>query len=231
MVVMTQYILQEYGAWSVMVISYMAGILAAGKMSAGGAVSLIALALLINSKQAFTKWIRGHNALAPLIILIMQIFLASALLIAVSGADTVKLLPYLMLPAVYLLLFRFAGEHYFVTEICGFALLALSAPIAKFAVTGIVDNKLYLSTAIFFIAGVLRVRVQTRKGMLERISMVLYVLFAAALYHLIKTPLIVLLPLIDNLILSLTLYGVKLKTTGWIELSKGITFLVLMALV
>ena len=108
---MTQYILQEYGAWSVMVISYLAGILAAGRMSAGGAVSLIALALLINSKQAFTKWIRGPHALAPLIILIMQILLASALLIAVSGAETVKLLPYLMLPAVYLLLFRFAGEH------------------------------------------------------------------------------------------------------------------------
>ena len=74
-------------------------------------------------------------------------------------------------------------------------------------------------------------RVQTRKSMLERISMVLYVIFAIIAYHLTETPLILLLPLIDNLILSLTLYSVKLKTTGWIELSKGITFLLLMALV
>lgn len=227
---MTQYILQEYGAWSVMVISYAAGILAAGGMNTGGAVALIALALLINSKQAFTKWIRGHHAAKPFMILIAQILTASALLAAVSGAGIIKLLPYLLLPALYFLLFRFAGEHYLATEACGFALLTLAAPVAKFAVSGLVDNKLYLTAAIFFLAGVFRVRVQTRKGLPERVSMVLYTLFAAAAYRLIGTPLIVLLPLIDNLILSLTLYSVKLKTTGWIELSKGMVFLLLTAL-
>jgi hypothetical membrane protein len=43
-------------------------------------------------------------------------------------------------------------------------------------------------------------------------------------------PVIILLPLIDNAIFSITLYKVKLKATGWLEVIKGMAFLVLIAL-
>lgn len=224
---MTQYILKEYGAWTVMILSFLTGALTSGETGINVIASFLAFALLINSKQAFTGWIRGTRKGKPLIIFISQILIASLIFIALFGADTFKLLPYLIIPVIYLLLFRFAGEHFFLTEVCGFALLTLSSLVARFSITGDIDNNFYLSVVIFFIAGVFRVRVQTRKGTLERVSTVFYVIFAVFVYHLIKTPVVILLPLIDNLILSITLYSVRLKTTGWIELTKGVVFLLL----
>ena len=38
-------------------------------------------------------------------------------------------------------------------------------------------------------------------------------------------PSIILLPLVDNFIVAAILYRVKLRTTGWIEVAKGVTFL------
>ncbi|MBI5049997.1 MAG: hypothetical protein HZC11_03765 [Nitrospirae bacterium] len=227
---MNQYLLQEYGAWTVMIISYVIGIFASRNIQVEGFIALAAVALLVNSKQAFTKWIRGTQPLKPLIVFILQVITALLIFIALFESDIFKLLSYLIIPAAYLLLFRLAGEHFFITELCGFALLALAVLVAKFSLTGEIDNRLYLSVAVFFIAGVFRVRVQTRKGALERVSMTIYILLSVFIYHLIKTPLIVLLPLIDNLVLSITLYSVKLKTTGWIELIKGIVFLLLTAI-
>jgi hypothetical protein len=40
-------------------------------------------------------------------------------------------------------------------------------------------------------------------------------------------PVIILLPLVDNLIVAATLYKVKLQTTGWIEVAKSLTVLAL----
>jgi hypothetical protein len=38
-------------------------------------------------------------------------------------------------------------------------------------------------------------------------------------------PVIILLPLADNLIAAATLYKVKLQTVGWMEVAKSLTFL------
>jgi hypothetical protein len=73
------------------------------------------------------------------------------------------------------------------------------------------------------------VRVQFRKSVLHRFLMVIYIGFALAVCRLINTPVLVLLPLIDNLIFSITLYKAKLRVTGWLEVLKGAAFLLLMA--
>ena len=54
--------------------------------------------------------------------------------------------------------------------------------------------------------------------------------FATAAYWLMHIPVFVLLPLIDNLVFSFTLYRLKLRLTGWLEVLKGVAFLLLMAL-
>jgi hypothetical protein len=60
--------------------------------------------------------------------------------------------------------------------------------------------------------------------------MVIYVGFAIAVYWLMHGPVVVLLPLIDNLVFSITLYKLKLRFTGWLEVIKGVAFLLLMAM-
>ncbi|MCL5236597.1 MAG: hypothetical protein M1353_01940 [Nitrospirae bacterium] len=233
----SKYILKEYGSWGVLVISFLTGFLAgfpAAKTSWewGGLKSmlaLIALSLFVNSKQAFTWWLRRADSKGAGIFMV-QVFLASLLLLAVFGNTVLRLLPYVPVPVVYILLLKSAGEHAITTEIAGFATLTLSALIAHCAVSGEVDSRLYIAAAVFFTAGVFKVKVYLRKRALERISMVLYVFFAFAIYYAIKVPAVVLFPLVDNIIFSLTLYNIKLRAAGWIEVLKGIAFLVLLKL-
>ena len=160
----------------------------------------------------------------------MQVLAATILLLPVLGKDLASLLPYALVPFAYLISLKFLGEHSIITEIAGFVLLSLSVLVAKLTATEVIDPALFTTVAIFFTAGVFKVRVQFSKGILQRILMVSYVGFAIAAYWLIHTPVIVLLPLIDNLVFSITLYKLKLRMTGWLEVLKGVAFLFLMAL-
>jgi hypothetical protein len=139
-------------------------------------------------------------------------------------------MPYAFVPFAYLISLKFLGEHSIITEISGFVLLSLSALIAKLTATGAIDPELFTTAAIFFTAGVFKVRVQFSKSMLQRILMVSYVGFAIAAYWLMHRPVVVLLPLIDNLVFSITLYKLKLRAAGWLEVLKGVAFLLLMAM-
>ncbi len=207
--------------------AYLAGI------SAGGGFNLkalLSLSLFINSKQAFTFWIRHVDPVKSSAVFMIQIILASFIMVSISGEALFKLLPYALIPAIYILLLYFAGEHAIMTEIFGFAVLTLSSLIAKFVTTNMIDNRLYIAVAVFFIASVFKVRLQLKRRLIERFLMILYVAFALFAYHLIQVPVVILLPLIDNVIFSLTLYKLKLKATGWLEVLKGTTFLVLIAL-
>ncbi|MDH4233333.1 MAG: hypothetical protein OEW04_15045, partial [Nitrospirota bacterium] len=130
----------------------------------------------------------------------------------------------------YLFCLKFLGEHSILTEISGFVLLSLSSLIAKFTTSGVIDPGLFIAASVFFTAGVFKVRVQFTKGMAQRILMVIYIAFAFTTYWLMHIPVLVLLPLTDNLIFSLTLYRAKLRVTGWLEVLKGVAFLLLMAL-
>lgn len=227
---MKRYILKEYGSWSVMTISYLAGFFAGGDINYKVIVSFIALSLFINSKQAFTMWSRRVDSKKSLIIFAAQVISASLIIIGISGELTLKLLPYALVPIAYILLLYLFGEHALITEICGFALLTLSSLIAKFVSTNMIDNILYIAVAVFFAASVFKVRLQLKRGLLERFFMAFYIVFALLVYCVIKVPIVVLLPLIDNAIFSITFYKIQLKATGWLEVIKGMAFLILIAL-
>jgi hypothetical protein len=227
-----RYLLKEYGSWGVMTLSYLTGILVDGIVSWKLIPAFTAISLLINSKQALTLWLRGQRPASDrhMAVFFVQVGLASIILLPLLVGAVTKFLPYAAVPLLYILLNRFAGEHAVYTEAAGFALLALAALIAKFLCTGQIDPRLYISVAVFFCAGVFKVRIQLRKRIWERSAMGLYLVFAAAVYYVIKAPFVALLPLADNLIFALTLYKIKLRTTGWTEVMKGGTFLVLMSL-
>jgi hypothetical protein len=217
------YILKEYGAWSILAISYATGLLAAGSISADSVLVLFALCFLINSKQAYTLWSRKTRPLLSIVVFCCQMLPAAALIIWIFQPMLMQLLPYAAIPAAYLALILLAGEHRTITELAGFWTLTL-ASTAACASVGIIDPKIYMATALFFSAGVFKIKLQLRKTAFEKIRMALYVFFCLAIYIFMELPAAALLPLVDNLVFSATLYQVKLRTTGWIEVAKGIAF-------
>ena len=64
----------------------------------------------------------------------------------------------------------------------------------------------------------------------DRAVSVAYLLLAVVLYALFEIPVVLLLPLMDNLAFSIAPYQVRLKTLGWIEVAKSLLFLLLIAL-
>ncbi len=225
----SNYFLKEYGSWSVLIIAFLAGLIASRAFSWTAAPVFLALALLINSKQAFTRWTRGKGDSQALIIFLGPIVAAAAILLVLFNRDVLLLLPLLVIPAAYLLMNRFTGEHFLLTEVLGFALISLAAVLAKFSIIHGVDVRLYIAVAVYFIAGVFKVRALLRKKMFDRVLTALYVVLAFFAYRGFHIPLIILLPFIDNLIVAAKPYHVKLQTTGWIEVGKSLLFLVLMA--
>ena len=222
------YILKEYGSWSVLTVAFLIG-LGVSRAFPWQAIPLyLALGLLINSKQAYTKWVRKREERAPLGIFLVQVAIAAVILVALFGGSMPQLLPLLVFPTVYLLMNRFAGEHHVLTELLGFALLSLAAVLAKFLVVEGVDVRLFVATALYFTAGVFKVKAVLFKKLRDRILTVLYVLFALYAYGRFHIAWIVLLPLVENTVMAFTLYKVRLQTTGWIEVGKSLIFLCLM---
>jgi len=213
-----------------MLISYLTGLSVTARFDIKSFAALAAISLYVNSKQALTLWVRGteQGRSKSLVLFIAQIALASALLAYLLGDAILKFLPYGILPIIYISLTRLAGEHAMISELSGFVLLTSSVLVSRYIVSGDIDPRLYIATAVFFTAGVFKVRVQLKKRTFERVSMGLYLIFALILYRVIRLPLIVLLPLLDDVIFAVTLYRVKLRAMGWIEVLKGIAFLVLM---
>jgi len=221
------YFLKEYGSWSVLTVAFLTGLVASREVSWLALPLSLALVLLINSKQAYPKWVRAHDWKGGTIFL-GQIVLATAILIAVFRSDIARLLPLLVFPLAYLLLNRYKGEHFIITELMGFVLLSLAAVLVKFLITGGMDVRLFAATAAYFTAGVFKVRTLLLKKTTDRILTVLYVLFAALVYRGFHIQLVILIPLVDNIIAAATLYRVKLQITGWIEVVKSLLFLLLM---
>jgi hypothetical protein len=228
---MKKYILREYGSWGVMVLSFITGILAGGGFPPRAVAALFSLVLYVNSKQALSLWLRGKadRSLKPLAVFAVEVFLATLLLVVVLSGSIIRFAPYALVPVAYLSLFLLAGEHAMATEITGFLLLALSSLVARFSVDSVVDFRLFVAVALFFTAGVFRVRVQLKKGKKERLSMLLYSFLSGAGYAAMQLSLLPLLPLADNIIFAAIPYRVRLRTTGRIELAKGLLFVILMA--
>ena len=222
------YILKEYGSWSVLTVAFLVG-LGVSRAFPWRAVPLYAaLGLLINSKQAYMKWTRQPSVRKHLGVFLLQIAAASLVLLSLFAGNLLLVLPLLIVPAAYLLMNRFAGEHHILTELLGFALLSLAAVLARFLVVEGVDVRLFVATALYFTAGVFKVKAVLFKKTRDRVLTVLYVLFALYAYQRFHVASVVLLPLAENIVMAVTLYKVRLQTTGWIEVAKSLAFLVLM---
>jgi hypothetical protein len=222
------YILKEYGSWSVLTVAFLTGLGVSRAVPWQALPLFLALGLLVNSKQAYTKWTRQPSERKHLGVFLGQVVAASAVLVGLFAGSLPQVLPLLVVPAVYLLLNYFAGEHNVLTELLGFALLSLAAVLAKFLVVGGVDVRLFMATALYFTAGVFKVKAVLLRKTRDRVLSVLYVLFALYIYRRFHVALVVLLPLAENIVMAATLYRVRLQTTGWIEVAKSLVFLVLM---
>ncbi len=224
------YFLKEYGSWSVLIISYLIGLGVSRSFPWQAVPVFLALSLLINSKQAYTKWMRRSGGTGAPALFLAQIGVAAIILVLVYGPGVPQLLPLLVIPAAYLLTSRLAGEHFVVTELLGFTLLSLAAILAKFLVVQGVDVRLFVAVALYFTAGVFKIKAVLLRKLRDRILAVLYVVFALYAYRRFHISWIILLPLVENVAAAVTLYRVKLQTTGWIEVAKSVTFLVIMIL-
>ncbi len=224
---MNRLFLKEYGSWSVMVISYLTGLfIHRGSFDVTAISVFLALALFINSKQAFTLWYRQKERMY-LWGFVAQSLVASMVLLLIFGESILRLLPFCSVPLLYMVFFVYRGEHSLLTELLGFATLSLAALLGAFVATVEVDYRLYIATFTFFAAGVFKVRVQLRKGLKERVGMLIYAVVAILVYNIIGVSLFILLPIIDNAVHAITLYKTRLKVTGWIELSKSVLFMLL----
>ena len=154
-----------------------------------------------------------------------QIVGAAVILLAVFSTNISGLLPLLVVPGAYLLMNKLAGEHFILTEVLGFALLSLAAVLVKFLLTDHLDPRLFLGVALYFTANVFKVKTLLLRKMQYRVLTVLYAAFAVFVYWRMQIPVIVLLPLTDNIIAASTLYKVKLQTVGWLEVAKSLLFL------
>lgn len=219
------YLLKEYGAWSVLIIVSLIGVGVSRAVSWTLIPLFLALGLLINSKQALTKWLRRTGDRMSLVIFLGQIVIATAVFLVLFGSDIPRLLPLLLVPAAYLLMNKIAGEHFIMTEVLGFALLSLAAVLVKFPLTDGLDLRLFLGVALYFTANVFKVKTMLLRTMQYRVLTVLYVVFAVFVYQRMNIPIIILLPLADNLIAAAALYKVRLQTIGWMEVAKSLLFL------
>lgn len=219
------YTLKEYGSWSVLTIAYLIGLGVCRSFSWTSVPLYLSLGLLINSKQALMKWLRKTTDTGSLLVFLGQVIIATAILATIFRHDVLRLLPLLVFPIAYLLMNKLAGEHFVLTEVLGFTLLSLAAVLAKFQLTSGLDVRLFVGVALYFSAGVFKIKAALHKKAKDRILTVLLVVFAAFVYRRMHIPIIILLPLVDNLVVAATLYRVKLQTTGWIEVAKSLAFL------
>jgi hypothetical protein len=219
------YVLKEYGSWSVLIVASLVGIAASRAFDWTVLPLCLALGLLVNSKQALMKRLRKADDRTSLLIFLGHIIIATVILIALFRDDIPRLLPLLIIPGAYLLSNKAAGEHFILTELLGFTLLSLAAVLVKFLLTNGLDVRLFVGAALYFTAGVFKVKAVLLRKMQDRIATVLYVLFAAYAYYRFHLAFIMLLPLLDNLVVAVTMYKVRLQTTGWIEVAKSLLFL------
>jgi hypothetical protein len=222
------YILKEYGSWSVLTVAFLTGLAVSRTFPWQALPLFVALGLLINSKQAYTKWTRQPSERKHLGVFLGQVGAGAVVLFTLFASNLTQVLPLLIFPAAYLLMNRLAGEHHVLTELLGFTLLSLAAVLAKFLVVEGVDVRLYVAAALYFTAGVFKVKAVLLKKTRDRVLTVLYVLFALYVYQRFHIALIILLPLAENVVMAATLYKVRLQTTGWIEVAKSIIFFGLM---
>ena len=241
-------VVKEYGSWAVFGSSCLAA-LSAGLMTSPRDsdreftiitfMTILGLMLLINAKVPFSSLIRskaftesgesetGNRNKENLYWFLFFMLAGLGLLIPFLINGFSYFIGFSLLIVSYSILMVKGKEHYLIAEINGFALLTLSAPIIYFTVTGDISMRIYAAVLLFFIAGVLKVKIRSKKTPVYRIAMICYCIAALIIFHFLDIFLILLVPLLENVISAIWMRDEKLKTVGDIELAKSIIFIVL----
>jgi len=233
-------LVKEWGSWVVFGASCLAAIAAgfsthtwkAGSGALEITVATIAgLFFLINSKPSLVAIIRTkgtqRNHIAWFLLLTTTGLL---LLVPFLRMGIGRFAPFFILAVSYVLFVWTGREHHVFAELNGFALLTLSAPVVYFTMTGMVSMKFYAAVLLFFAAGVLKVRVRIRKTLFYRVLMIAYCAVILNIFSVLHINLILLVPFSENIISALWIREEKLKTTGYIELTKSMVFVILMGI-
>ncbi len=234
-------VVKEYGSWAVFIFSSAAGI-ATGFLTrpwqSGREYSLtllltvLGLTLLINAKNPLANIARSKGDKKNDVFW-LGVFGSAGLicLIPLVKHGLSDFLVYSILVVLYIMLLFSGREHSLFTELNGFALLTLSAPVLYFIITGEASHRLFIAVFVFFAAGVFKVRMRVKKTPLFRYMMAAYCLFSVLMYVLVaEISAVVLLPLLENLAASVSMREERLRTTGNIELVKGAVFTVLLTI-
>ncbi|RPI33666.1 MAG: hypothetical protein EHM54_10470 [Nitrospiraceae bacterium] len=228
-------IVREWGSWAVFFTSCLGGLIAGLRMrpwvhgrefAAETLLTILGLTLLINSKPSIASSIRSKGKKEHILWLLFFVIAGLALLTPFLVKGLNAFLIFALPAAGYLILLWAGKEHNLATELTGFSLLTVAAPAVYFAVTGDMSWKLYLAVTLFFWAGVLKVRMRLRKSGFFRSVMIFYCVTVSLIYNFLGVPVLILLPLLENVFTALWLRPEKLRATGYTELAKGILFLI-----
>jgi hypothetical protein len=230
-------VVKEWGSWAVFVSSWLAALVAGlltqprdGERDFAGltALTILGLTFLINFKNPLASVLRSKGKKREHVLWSLFFGVSGLALLLPFLVEGIKVFfIFSILLVSYAILLYKGNEHSLFAELNGFALLTLSAPVVFFTVTSELSLKLYAAVLLFFGAGIFKVRVRIRKTLKYRWIMVLYCALAVIIYYLFDIPIIILLPLIENIVAVVLMREEKLRTTGYTELIKGIVFVVL----
>jgi hypothetical protein len=232
-------VVREWGSWVVFSTSCLAGLVtglqtrpweAGRQFSTLTALTILGMTFLINAKNPLASAIRSKGKKEHVLWLLFFMVTGLVLLTPFIAGGLKTFAVFTVLVASYCILLSYGKEHHIIAELNGFALLTVAAPAVYFAVTGEMSWKLYLAVTLFFSAGVFKVRLRLRKTLFYRALMILYCALASVVFFLLNVPVIILMPLIENVITAIWLREEKLRTTGNIELAKSVVFLILTGL-
>jgi len=217
-------IVKEWGSWAVSGSSCLAAVITGLSKRSWDTeqgfifttlLTIFGLFLLINSKNPLAASLRSKDSKKEHIVWFLVFSMTGLVFLIPFLIDGIgKFAVFALLAFSYVILLANGKDHHILSELNGFALLTLSAPIVYFAVTGEVSLKLYAVIFIYFAAGVFKVRARIRKTHFFRWLMVIYCLAAITIYYFLNVPVIILLPLIENIWTVLMMREEKLKTTG-----------------
>ena len=241
-------IVKEYGSWAVFGSSFLAALFAglmtspweSGQEFSGTTfMTFLGMTFLINAKVPFASLLRSNIKSASgesgkgnrnkENIFWFLIFLLSGLILLIPFLSNGfrYFMAFSLLVITYSIFMSKGKEHHLLAEINGFALLTLAAPITYFTVTGDLSMQLYAAVLIFFVAGVIKVRVRIRKTSAYRAVMIFYCTASVIVFHVLDISIILLMPLFENIVSAIWIRDIKLKTVGDIELAKAVIFIIL----
>jgi hypothetical protein len=233
-------IVKEWGSWAVSGASCLAAVITGSLKRSSEpeqgfifttVLTILGLVMLINSKNPLAALLRSKDSKKEHVVWFLVFSMTGLVFLTPFIIDGIgKFAVFALLAFSYVIFLVNGKEHHILSELNGFALLTLSAPIVYFAITGEMSLKLYAVIFVYFAAGVFKVRVRIRKTTFHRCLMAIYCIAAVTIYYFLNVPIIVLLPLIENIWTVVMMREEKLKTTGYIELTKSVVFVILLSI-